>query len=72
MADPVPEPELHIDWAEKGGPPVVEPKKRGFGTMLIERSLGAVGGSAELRFNAGGLNCAIRVPLCPEETTAGA
>ena len=62
-----PERVLHIQWAETGGPPVVEPQNRGFGTMLIEKSLGGVGGSAELRFNANGMNCAIRVPLSPKE-----
>jgi PAS domain S-box-containing protein len=60
-----PGPRLHIEWAETGGPPVVEPQKRGFGTTLIERSLGGVGGSAELRFNATGLQCAIDVQLSP-------
>jgi two-component sensor histidine kinase len=45
---------------------VAEPQKRGFGTRLIEKSLGSVGGSAELRFNAGGLYCAIQVPLSPK------
>jgi PAS domain S-box-containing protein len=63
-----PEPMLHIEWAETGGPPVAEPQERGFGTMLIEKSLGGVGGSAELRFNAGGLQCAIRVPLSPKSS----
>jgi PAS domain S-box-containing protein len=61
-----PEPMLHIEWAETGGPPVAKPQKRGFGTTLIEKSLGGVGGSAELRFNAGGLHCAIQVPLSPK------
>jgi two-component sensor histidine kinase len=58
-----PEPVLHIEWAETGGPPVVEPQERGFGTTLIEKSLRGVGGLAELRFNAGGLSCAICIPL---------
>jgi two-component sensor histidine kinase len=61
------EPMLHIDWAETGGPPVAEPQRRGFGAMLIEKSLEGIGGSAELRFNAGGLECAIQVPLSPED-----
>jgi PAS domain S-box-containing protein len=61
-----PEPMLHIEWAETGGPLVAEPQRRGFGTMLIEKSLGGVGGSAELRFNVEGLQCAIQVPLSPK------
>jgi PAS domain S-box-containing protein len=54
---------LYIEWDETGGPLVAEPQERGFGRMLIEKSLGGVGGSAELQFNAGGLHCAIQVPL---------
>jgi two-component sensor histidine kinase len=56
---------LHIEWVETGGPAVAEPQRRGFGTMLIEKSLGGVGGSVELRFDVGGLQCAIHVPLSP-------
>ena len=66
----VPEPVLHIEWTETGGPPVVEPQKRGFGTTLIEKSLRGVGGSAVLRFNAGGLSCAICIPLSQKEEGA--
>jgi PAS domain S-box-containing protein len=62
-----PEPVLHIEWAETGGPPVLEPQERGFGTTLIEKSLGGVGGSAQLRFSARGLNCSICLPLSQEE-----
>jgi two-component sensor histidine kinase len=65
------EPVVHIEWAETGGPPVVEPRKRGFGTTLIEKSLLGVGGSAELRFNAGALSCAICVPLSRKEEGNG-
>ena len=41
-------------------------KKRGFGARLIEKSLGGVGGLAELRFNADGLHCEIQIPLSPK------
>jgi two-component sensor histidine kinase len=30
---------LHIAWRETGGPPVVMPERRGFGSRLIERNL---------------------------------
>ena len=33
---------LHLTWTEVGGPPVREPKRRGFGSILIERSLDKV------------------------------
>jgi len=34
-----PEPRLHLEWRESGGPPVVTPSHRGFGTDLIKRGL---------------------------------
>ena len=56
--------ELTIHWNEAGGPVVVEPTRRGFGTRLIERGL-----SAELRSNVkldlqpSGLECTIVAKL---------
>ncbi|TJZ91422.1 PAS domain-containing protein [Paracoccus gahaiensis] len=34
-----PEPRLNLEWREYGGPPVVAPSHKGFGTKLIERGL---------------------------------
>lgn len=49
---------LELIWEEAGGPPVVEPTHRGFGTSLIERSLAAQGdGRTELTFAPEGLRC---------------
>lgn len=54
---------LAIDWAEIGGPPVSPPRRRGFGSQLIERSLrGGVGGDARLCFDPAGVRCSIRIP----------
>lgn len=54
---------LELRWKEQGGPPVEPPKRRGFGSLLIERSLeGELGGRAKLRFEPGGLRCTICVP----------
>ena len=39
---------LHLQWAERGGPIVARPTKRGFGTVLIEQSVRSAGGSAEM------------------------
>ncbi len=49
-----------VVWSERGGPAVRAPGKRGFGTSLIERSLGAFQGSARLEFASGGLICRLR------------
>jgi PAS domain S-box-containing protein len=58
------QPCLHLEWAEKGGPPVQVPKRRGFGTRLIERSLAHdLGGTAQISFEPDGLRCTVHAPL---------
>ena len=55
---------LCIDWRESGGPPVQEPKSRGFGTRLVERGIsGELKGSAEIAFAPGGVHCRLEIPL---------
>ncbi|HLZ76354.1 sensor histidine kinase [Phenylobacterium sp.] len=64
--------ELTIDWRESGGPPVVQPERRGFGSRLIERGLGhELGGEAQLIFRPEGLSCHIRAPLGGKLRLAG-
>jgi two-component system CheB/CheR fusion protein len=52
--------ELH--WRESGGPAVLEPGKRGFGSSLIEQMLSSEGGAVTLRFEPGGVDCVLRFP----------
>lgn len=55
---------LSLTWREVGGPPVTPPKRRGFGSRLIERSLrGDIEGSASLDFAPEGLICRLEAPL---------
>ena len=55
---------LRLRWEEKDGPPVVEPMRKGFGSRLIERSLGAeAGGQARMEFAPTGLVCTIETPF---------
>jgi PAS domain S-box-containing protein len=55
---------LLIDWQEKDGPPVVPPRKRGFGTRLLERAVAhELGGKPALEFNPGGVHCTMDIPL---------
>ena len=62
--------QLRIDWIEKGGPTVIEPDRRGFGSRMIEGSIAAeLSGSATMIFAPDGLRCEIAVPL--EAATAG-
>jgi PAS domain S-box-containing protein len=56
--------ELHLHWAEIGGPPVQPPVRRGFGLELIERSVAhELGGQAVLEYRIEGVFCEITVPL---------
>lgn len=55
---------LFVQWQEEGGPVVEEPKKRGFGTLMVERALAReFGGSAKIRFQPGGVICVIDAPM---------
>jgi PAS domain S-box-containing protein len=55
---------LTMRWDEAGGPPVVPPKRKGFGTRLIERSLASdLGGDVLIRFAPEGVTCTIEAPL---------
>jgi two-component system CheB/CheR fusion protein len=53
---------LILDWIERGGPPVGEPARHGFGLSLIEREVSDLCGAAKLEFEAGGLRANLRVP----------
>ena len=55
---------LHLRWQESGGPPVVAPNRRGFGSMMIERALSTeLQGDVRLDFLPEGLLCTIDAPL---------
>ncbi len=65
---------LEVVWREHGGPAVIAPRRSGFGTRLIERSLsGDLGGQAKLSFEPDGLVCRIEALVDdePTETLAG-
>jgi len=57
-------PRLLIRWTEVGGPPVEPPRRRGFGSRLIERGLSYdLGGHVGLHFRPAGLECIMDIPL---------
>ncbi|NBJ10116.1 HWE histidine kinase domain-containing protein [Microvirga arsenatis] len=59
-----PERRLHLTWSETGGPEVEAPRRRGFGTRLIERSLAQdLNGKATIDFAPGGIVCTVDAPL---------
>jgi len=54
---------LGLSWTETGGPPVVPPTHRGFGSTLIERALTLeTGGRATIDYRPGGVVCDIVLP----------
>jgi two-component sensor histidine kinase len=59
-----PERRLHLTWSEAKGPQVEIPRRRGFGTRLIERSLAQdLNGRARIDFSPTGIVCTVDAPL---------
>lgn len=55
---------LTLTWTERGGPPVRAPERRGFGSLLIQRSVATeLGGRADLTWAPEGLSCTLSFPL---------
>lgn len=55
---------LTVEWKESGGPSVRQPSHNGFGQTVITRSLQyAEDGGADLRYDADGVRCLIKIPL---------
>lgn len=55
---------LHLEWRERGGPPVQPPEQMGFGSRLIQRGLaGELGGKVTLGFDPAGVRCTIEAPM---------
>jgi PAS domain S-box-containing protein len=51
-------------WREIGGPPVVEPDRKGFGSRMIERGLSSnLGGDVTLLYAPDGLVCRARIAI---------
>jgi PAS domain S-box-containing protein len=55
---------LCVHWSESGGPVVVAPTRRGFGSRLIEVALvRSMGGSTQLVYDPSGVRCDISIAL---------
>jgi PAS domain S-box-containing protein len=63
-------PQLRLHWSESGGPPVEKPKRQGFGSRLIRRSIeGELAGYIVINFAPVGVSYDVSVPL-PAQTIA--
>ena len=57
-------PRLAISWKESGGPAVEPPEYHGFGSILIQRSLGKVlSSNVKHEFQPDGVSAEISMPL---------
>ncbi|URW76404.1 GAF domain-containing protein [Sphingomonas donggukensis] len=55
--------DLTIRWRETGGPPVVAPTRKGFGTTIIDRSVPYdLGGDARIDYAMDGVEAVFRIP----------
>ena len=57
-------PQLLMAWTETGGPAVLKPARRGFGTRMVQGAVtGELGGSADLGFEPTGFQARLSIPL---------
>ena len=55
--------DLSIEWLERGGPEVSQPSRTGFGSRLMRRMIGSLGGSFDAVYEPDGLRVRFRMPL---------
>jgi two-component sensor histidine kinase len=51
---------VRLTWQEAGGPPVTVPKRKGFGSLLIESS---GDGDSHVDFRPNGVRCSLNLSL---------
>jgi len=57
-------PRLRLTWTEHGGPPVVPPRRHGFGARLLEKGLaGELSAQVALAYDSLGLACTMKLPI---------
>jgi two-component sensor histidine kinase len=60
------EPGIFFQWKERGGPPIAPPKRRGFGTVLLERAVPTTGDPPRLDYSQGGFTYEVRASLAKQ------
>jgi two-component sensor histidine kinase len=60
------EPGILFQWQERGGPPVAPPKRKGFGTVLLERAVATTGQPAHFSYSPEGFAYEIRASLAQQ------
>jgi two-component system CheB/CheR fusion protein len=55
---------LSLKWSESGGPPVIPPTRKGFGSVLVQNVLAAeLGGKVDVVYHPSGVVCTIDAPM---------
>ena len=63
---------LKFKWQERGGPPVQQPTRKGFGTTIIGRSVPYdLGGQAKIDYDAAGVKATFTIPARHVSESAG-
>src|SRR3546814_16681033 len=62
---------LHLRWAESGGPAIVEDRKQGFGSMLVEKLMARqLKAAVKLSFPQTGAVCEFVIPMVKSKGAA--
>lgn len=64
-------PHLTMSWTERGGPPVATPRRKGFGSRLIELLSTQMNGSVRIEYARSGVVCEIDAPFQSDWIVAG-
>jgi two-component sensor histidine kinase len=57
------EPAILFQWKERGGPPATPPKRKGFGTVLLERAVPTTGEPPQFDYSPEGFTFQVRAAL---------
>ncbi|MDC0737839.1 HWE histidine kinase domain-containing protein [Cognatishimia sp. SS12] len=70
--DMLPNGAVSLTWRERDGPAVAPPKRKGFGTTIIEKSIPfELGGTAEVRYETTGLEADFTIPKAQARPAEG-
>jgi two-component sensor histidine kinase len=59
------QPAILFQWKERGGPPVTPPKRKGFGTVLLERAVPTTGEPPHFDYTQDGFSFQVKAALAP-------
>ena len=64
------EPAILFQWKERGGPPATPPKRKGFGTVLLERAVPTTGELPHFDYSQDGFTYELRAALAQQSSSS--